>query len=123
MFFSIAQVGRVAGLSGVDATFAFAPSLGGRLVDGTKISLNFPLGFFSASSSPSYRSSTLSRSTAAFVRDGLIHIQVAGIGEIAGNQTFCITLRGMVTGPATSGNETGISVLTSQVSGSCWCCT
>ncbi len=115
-FFAIANRDRVAGKSGVEATFAFVPSIGGRLVDGTKIRLNFPLGFFALSSVPLYyHSSTLIRSRVSLI-DGLIEIQVAGVGAIVGNQSFCITLRGMVMGAITSGNLTGISVSTSQVS-------
>ena len=115
-FFTIALGDRVAGKSGVEVTFAFTPSVGGQLVDGTKISLNFPLAFFSPSSSPSYRSRILTRSAAALVRDGLLEISVAGTGVIKGNESFCITVRGMVMGAVTSGVAAGISVATSQVS-------
>jgi hypothetical protein len=45
-FFAIRLVDRVAGKSGVEATFAFVPSVGGQLVDGAKISLHFPSGFY-----------------------------------------------------------------------------
>jgi hypothetical protein len=115
-FFAIANRDRVAGKSGVEATCAFVPSIGGRLVDGTKIQLNFPLGFFSLSSVPLYyHSSTLIRSRVSLI-NGRIEIQMLGAGAILGNQSFCITLRGMIMGAITSGNVTGISVSTSQVS-------
>jgi hypothetical protein len=117
-FFSIALSDRVAYKSGVEVTFAFTPSPGGQLVDGTKISLNYPLAFFVLSPNPIYRSHTMTRSRATYVRDGLVEIALAGGGVIKGNESFCITLRGMVMGAITSGNATGISVLTSQVSSS-----
>ena len=115
-FFTIALADRVAGKSGVEVTFAFTPSAGGQLVEGTKISMNFPLEFFSSSSSPSYRSHTLTRSRVALVRDGLLEITMVGAGVVKGNETFCITVRGMQMGPVTLDNSTGISVLTTQVS-------
>jgi hypothetical protein len=114
-FFTIALGDRVAGKSGVEVTFAFTPSVGGRLVEGSKISLNFPLTFFSSSSIPSYRSHTLTRSRVALVRDGLLEITMVGAGAVKGNESFCITVRGMQMGLVTPDNSTGISVLTSQV--------
>ncbi len=115
-FFSIALSDRVAGKSGVEVTFAFTPSFGGQLVDGTKIFLNYPPNFFVLTPNLIYRSHTLTRSIAAYVRDGLVEIALAGGGAIKGNESFCITLRGVVMGAITSGNATGISVLTTQVS-------
>jgi hypothetical protein len=115
LLFSIASGDRVAGKSGVSVTFAFVPSIGGRLVDGTKIFLSIPFGFFASSSMPVYyHSTTLIRSTVSLANQ-LIEIKMAGTGAIMGNRSFCITLRGMVMGAVTSGNATGVSVKTSQV--------
>ena len=112
--FTIADNDRVAGKSGVEVTFVFTPSVGGRLVAGAKISLNFPLGFFASSSIPDFESSTLIDSTVTRA-DWFIEIQLAGGGVMWGNQSVCITVDGMVMGSVTSGNTTGIAVLTSQV--------
>lgn len=118
LFFSIANDDRVAGKSGVEVTFAFIPSIGGQLVDGSKIFLNFPFGFIAPSSIPQfYHSTTLTRSTVS-LSNQLIEINMAGTGVVMGAVPFCVTLRGMVLGAVTSGNATGISVTTSQVSGS-----
>jgi hypothetical protein len=116
LFFSIAGDDRISGKSGVEVTFAFIPSIGGRLVDGTKIFLNIPFGFFALSSVPSYYHSTaLTRSMVSFSNE-LIEIKMAGTGVVMGNRSFCVTLRGMVMGAITSGDSAGISVTTSQVS-------
>jgi len=97
-----------------EVTFVFTPSVGGRLVAGAKISLNFPLGFFASSSIPDFESSTLIDSIVTRT-DWFIEIQLAGGGVMWGNQSVCITVDGMVMGSVTSGNTTGIAVLTSQV--------
>jgi hypothetical protein len=49
--FSVAAADRVAGKSGVQATFSFTPSVGGA--GPTSITLNYPSGFFATSPTPS----------------------------------------------------------------------
>ncbi len=117
--FTVALDDRVAGKS-VAVTICFTPSAGGRLVAGSRILLVAPPAFFAAASTPQFQAGVLIDSTVTR-SDGLLDIQLAGGGVMEASQSVCVTVKGVVMGPVYSGNATGISMLTSQVSCSTAC--
>jgi len=109
---TIAAGDRVPAKASVPVTLAFTTQA--ALSIGGKITLNYPAGFFAATSPAANAAGTASvatmTATSAIVSNSIV-ITTAVLG-IAANTPFTITLSDLTMGAATAGSTTGITVQT-----------
>ena len=103
---------RLANKVGAAATISFTTTYIGKLIVGSKITLNYPVGFFAASSTPAVAISSGATGSAVVPTATSIVITT---GTVALNASIAviITLTGLTMGAATVGSSSGITVSTS----------
>jgi len=110
--FIIRNSDRVASKMGAAATISFTTTDAGKLLIGSKITLNYPVGFFAASSTPAVAISSGATGSAAVPNATSIVITTGNVALNASTDVT-ITLMGLTMGAVTGGSSSGITMLTS----------
>jgi hypothetical protein len=106
--FNVQLADRVEAKAGVDATFTFTPSAGGD--SPSSVTLNYPLGFFATSATPTAKLSTAG-ATLTPAQPGALSIvlTVGGSAPLAAGTAVTVTLVGCTMGPPTAGGGVNVS--------------
>jgi len=103
---------RVASKMGAAATILFTTTESGNLPVGSNITLNYPVGFFSASSTPAAAISSGAKGSAT-VPNATSIVITTGTVALNASTAVTITLTGLTMGAATGGSSSGITMSTS----------
>ncbi len=103
--FSIAAANRVAGSTNAAATFSFVTSATGSLAPGSKITLNYPVGFFTTDGGPAVEISVGSVSGFAGTPTTTTIIITTSSGSIGQSTAVTVTITGLTMGAASAGGS------------------
>jgi hypothetical protein len=110
--FVLFKTDRIAGKIAVSAFVSFQIPATGKLIIGSKITLNYPEDFFAVSATPELSMNWGATGIAAIPTASAI-VFTTGTVTINASMSVTITLNGLIMGPATNGSISGIAVSTS----------